>query len=123
MIEMKLQLFLIAFITGLSVISADFAVSAALDSNTVAAGEVVKLTFTMNRQPDSRIQLPPLDNGRWLTNMSSQGTRIVNGEVTHTLSVGVLPEHSGTLTIPPITFSAGGETAETREIVARVVPP
>ena len=94
----------------------------------VAVGQQFRLTFTLNERPDD-FQAPDLSDFRILSGpsqSSSSSTRIINNQVTTTVSYSysyVLQAlEEGEFTIGAATADADGETHQTNPIAIRVVP-
>lgn len=87
----------------------------------VTLGRFIQLTLTSDRNV-TKIDYPALADARWQTNYSSTGIRNINGKVTHTKTLLIIPEKEGTLTIPPFKVHAGRESAMTPAVTLRILP-
>ena len=91
----------------------------------VAAGEPVEVILISNKRGNLSFELPEIKGGRWLKNYisSSTQTSIVNGVVSTTVrrTIPILTETPGAITIPPFTVKCGKESAQTRELVIKVL--
>lgn len=100
-------------------------VTARLNADTAAAGEVVLLELS---SPDGAPVLrnqPTLENGNWLGGggRQSQSTSIVNGRRSSRYSTqyAIQPGKEGTLVIPPLSVEVNGKIEATPELRLRVV--
>jgi len=100
-------------------------VTARLNTDTAAAGEVVLLELS---SPDGAPVLrnqPTLENGNWLGGggRQSQSTSIINGRRSSRYSTqyAIQPGKEGTLVIPPLSVEVNGKVEVTPELRLRVV--
>jgi hypothetical protein len=87
---------------------ANAAVSASLDSDQIVPGESVQLTLTHDGQTNDQPDLSPLDKDfDVLGRQSSTSVQIINGSTSAStqMTLTLAPKHSGTLTVPSITWS------------------
>lgn len=87
---------------------ANAAVSASLDSDQVAPGDSVQLTLVHDGQTDDRPDLSPLDaDFDVLGRQTSTSVQVINGSTSAStqMMLTLSPKHSGTLTVPSITWS------------------
>lgn len=112
-----------AFSAALSLSAADPTVSAAVSPASVAAGEQVTFSLTLDRRLTEGLRLPPLENGRWITNSVSQRMQSINFNTSYTYEIPIQTEREGTLKIPAFTFRLDGKEVTTRALEVKVLPP
>ncbi len=106
-----------AAVSGLGAATVDVSVT-----RTVAVeGDAFYYTLNYDESPDE-LQLPPLENGEWLTNMQQRGTSYVNGKRSTSLSVGIRGLKAGILNIPSFTLKFKGKPVEIKALQVRIVP-
>ncbi len=96
------------WVGGLSAAGPEVQVS--LSPRVVAVGERVTYTLTLARQPDEGFSLPPLENGRWITNEVHRVSQNINGVKEFSFRIPILAEREGGLAIPAFSVKAGGKT-------------
>ena len=116
------KLFLLAAVSAALPLGASGAeVSVAVSPSTVAAGEQVTFSLTMDKRLTEGLRLPPLENGRWITNSVSQRMESINFNTSYTYEIPIQTEREGTLKIPSFTFRLDGQEVTTRAL--KVLPP
>lgn len=122
---MMKNILLAIFLLPLAVFAEKFHVDIVFRPAVVTAGEPVEIILISNKRGNLSFELPEIKGGVWLKNYvsSSTQTSIVNGVVTTSVrrTIPVMTEQPGVLTIPSFTVKCGKETAETRELVIKVV--
>lgn len=118
------KLFLLAAVSAALPLGASGAeVSVAVSPSTVAAGEQVTFSLTMDKRLTEGLRLPPLENGRWITNSVSQRMESINFNTSYTYEIPIQTEREGTLKIPSFTFRLDGQEVTTRALEVKVLPP
>jgi hypothetical protein len=106
---MKSWSVIIVAMLGLAISSlANAAVSASLESNEIAPGDSVQLTLVHDGQTNDQPDLAPLNQDfDVLGQQSSTSIQVINGDTSANtqLTLTLSPKHSGTLTVPSITWS------------------
>jgi hypothetical protein len=100
---------------------ANAAVTASLDSDQVAPGDSVQLTLVHDGQTNDEPDLSPLDKDfDVLGRQSSTSVQIVNGSTSANteMLLTLSPKHSGTLTVPSITWSGERTRPLTLDVAA-----
>ena len=87
----------------------------------VQLGKFVQLQLSSDKQI-TKIETPEVSGAQWENSYSSSGMRNINGKVTYTRTLLLVPSREGTITIPPVKVHAGKESAVTGEIKVRILP-
>ena len=124
MMKHFLKLILVAACSAaLHLAAADPTVSVTVSPASVAAGERVTFSLTLDRRLTEGLRLPPLENGRWITNSVSQRVESINFKTSCTYEIPIQTEREGTLKIPAFTFRLDGKEVTTRPLEVKVLPP
>lgn len=87
----------------------------------VQMGKFIQLQLSSDKRI-TKIDTPEVSGAQWENSYSSSGMRSINGKVTYTRTLMLIPSQEGTVTIPPFRVHAGKESALTKEIRIRVLP-
>jgi len=116
----------LAWVVALPVLHAAASINAALDRQTVAAGESLKLSIVVEgATPEYAPQPPQVPNLAIQFLGSSKQFTVVNGRSSQsiTLEYAVTARQPGDYTIPALTLAAGGQTLVTKPLQLKVLPP
>ena len=87
----------------------------------VTLGKFIQLQLSSDKKITA-IDTPEIKGVRWENAYSSTGMQSINGKVTYTRTLMLVPSAEGVVTIPPFKVRAGSESAMTRELQVRVLP-
>ncbi len=118
-----LALFYGVFAVSAPVSAADVAVRAVVDRNVIDPSETVNLSVIITGQ-GGEVDLSAIKDFRILSRGSSTSLQIVNMKMTKEsrYTYGLMPLREGTLTIPPLTVTAGNTRVTTEPITITVRP-
>ena len=87
----------------------------------VQLGKFIQLQLSSDKQI-TKIDAPEVKGAQWENAYSSSGMRNINGKVTYTRTLMLVPSAEGTVTIPPFKVHAGKDSAMTGELKIRILP-
>lgn len=114
--------FIIAIMFFAAALATAAGIEVSVDRDSVPENEPFYFIMEVDGNLENQIQLPPLRNGRWLTNMRQNSTRIINGRASRSIGIGVVGTAAGKLVIPAFPVKVDGEEVMTKELVVEVVP-
>ncbi len=117
---MKQFIITIMFFAAAVAMAAGIEVS--VDRDSVPENEPFYFFMEVDGNLENQIQLPPLRNGRWLTNMRQNRTSIVNGRASRSIGIGLVGTAAGQLVIPAFPVKIDGQEFMTKQLEVKVVP-
>ncbi len=97
-------------------------IEVSVDRDSVPENEPFYFFLEVDGNLENQIQLPPLKNGRWLTNMRQNSTRVINGRASRSIGIGIVGTAAGKLVIPAFPVKVDGEEVMTKQLEVEVVP-
>ncbi|MBS1371989.1 MAG: tetratricopeptide repeat protein [Lentisphaeria bacterium] len=118
---MKQIIFTVLFFAAALAMAAGIEVS--VDRDSVPENEPFNFFMNIDGNMDNRLTLPPLKDGRWLTNRRQDQFSVTDdGRTTRVVGIGIVGTGPGKLVIPPFKVKIDGQELMTKQLEVNVVP-